>query len=62
MRVCMRVCMIVINSYPDTRPAHHRNTGHHRNTTTGKARNTSKAEKPEYICMFAANEKKYKKS
>ena len=31
-------------------------------TTTGKGRNTGKAGKPEYICMIAGNEKKYKKS
>ena len=29
--------------------------------TSGKERNTGKAEKPEYICMFAGNEKKVQK-
>lgn len=41
---------------------HHRNTGHDRNTTTGKGRNTGNKGKPEYICMIAGDEKKYKKS
>ena len=31
-------------------------------TTTGKGRNTGNTEKPVYICIFASNEKKYKKS
>ena len=29
--------------------------------TSGKGRNTGKAEKPEYICMIADNEKKVQK-
>ena len=48
------------NSHQGTRPG----PAHQRNTTTGtpppeKERNTGK---PEYICMIADDEKKYKKS
>ena len=65
----MYACMIEENRTHDhagTRPAHQRNTGHTtctrpEHTTTGKERNTGKAEKPEYKCMFAGNEKKVKK-
>ena len=53
MRVYMRVC--IANSHPDTTRENHTQPEH---TTTGKGRNTGKAEKPEYICMIADNEKK----
>ena len=63
MRMCTRVwraCMIEENRThdqdqdqdQDTRPEY---------TTTGKGRTQAKRKKPEYICMIAGNEKKYKK-
>ena len=42
---------------------HHRNTAHQRNTERHRKREEHRQSgKPAYICMFAANEKKYKKS
>ena len=54
-RVCVYACMIeeIEHTTKTGIPTEHR--------TTGKGRNTGKAEKPEYICMIAGNEKKYKK-
>ena len=52
-RVCAHIWRIVILTRTKTR------TG---TRTAGKGEDSGKAEKPEYICMFAVNEKKYKKS
>ena len=57
MRVCMRVRMIVRT--PRAARVEHTPTEH---TTTEKDRNAGNTGKPEYICMIADNEKKYKKS
>ena len=59
---CMYVCMIEENRTHDrhtfrTPPEYLRNTGHQR-----KREEHQQAEKPEYICVIADNEKKYKKS
>ena len=60
VRACMRVC--IANSHQDTRPR----PAHDQNRTTGTHDNRKREEhwqsgKPEYICMFAANEKKVQK-
>ena len=59
MRVCMRVRLI---AGQHKRGEHAPTDTPTKHTTTGKERNTDKAGKPEYICIFAGTEKKYKKS
>ena len=58
-RVC--ACMIEENSYQDTRPRPEHDQ-HTNGTRPPEREEHRQSGKPEYICMFAVNEKKYKKS
>ena len=57
----MYACMIEENRTHD-HDQHTTGTGPPEHTTAGKGRTQAKRKKPVYICMFAGNEKKYKKS